>query len=282
METFLLLIGTAANVVMAGAAVAAYKLWHRQVKAPSEHELARRLAKALHAVTEVRDVVLDALVEGAKPATVANHVLGGILSLKTLEDGEPNLKAAVEAVRALEHDVEITWGEQKVLTLYLIRRNSEGLAGHIAAKRAKSFGAQLAFMNSETGYSFYRNAYRYQTGSLTDLLLDFLAGLIRDRASRMSDAEYAAKFEAILRESEKLHGDDEAARKQDELDHMDEIADAEAEGYEAWEKEKAIDAAYENPRLITLGAEPVAQLAATTEGEGGSVPVEKDRKPEGS
>lgn len=95
------LLGTAANIIMAGAALLAFTLWRKQIAGETHHDLARRLARLI----ETRNNATEAIAMWAR-------VEGGSSDAAVLVRPFRELSSNIEELRKLELEAEAYWGRR--------------------------------------------------------------------------------------------------------------------------------------------------------------------------
>ena len=214
------IIGGAASVVMAIAAVVALSTWRKQLAGTSHHELAKKLSAALRQVAIAREATLGDLRRVRKlDPNQLNDSHGEQLfayAMHTLKQDAEQLSNAATELRALEGQVDVQWGKTMQQIVEVIAVESAMLASIAATDPADRIGrAAMGFIYASsdpiaptvTGVAFEKALTDY-----TELAQQWLSPHVgREGAKAMSTEELLAKKRRVDDEVKRRAADERTA-----------------------------------------------------------------------
>jgi hypothetical protein len=218
-------VGALANVITAFAAVAALKLWRKQVAGASHHELAKKVSGALRLAAIARREVVEALRSLDDESEDLNRQIARALAPESVRRGGAFLGDAVEELEALEGQVAVQWGDAVLGLIVIIRSESKGLFNYAAAEydpkiKDSPRGYLAIFAPPNIAPSYTGSAFSKALDLYTQLAQDWLAVHVGRDAARAMDADELDERrkridEEVVRlgEPERLTLDKEAAQR---------------------------------------------------------------------
>ncbi len=267
-ELALALVGAAANVVMAGAALIALTLWRKQVAGASHHELAKKLSGALRQVAIARAATVKDLkwLQDEEKTDVDATVMK-VLAQQSLESDAQQLSDAVDDLKALEGQVAVQWGDEMLELVELIRSESSTVAVHalvyLDPERRDTPVAQIVLSSPHAvAPTFTRGAYEKALDLYTRLAQEWLAVHVgRDGAKAIDAKELAARRKRVDDEVARLAEPERAAIAKEAAEREERIA--ELGGPEALLRLVREQKAAERAESAALEPEPAKTEAAS-------------------
>lgn len=208
-------LGGIANVVMAGAAVAALKLWRRQIAGASDHELAKRVSAAIWEMQVQRDRTLGDLATFRDPAQRELPFFHELVR-DPLEGHVKELSDAAKDLEALEPLIAAQWGDTVQDLFAAIRHSSQGLVAFATVELyPEQDGVELhrlACTFPHIAPTYTGPAFKKAIDAYTKLAQEWLGVHLNRAASRaIDDDSLSARRRGIDEEIKRLGEPEQAA-----------------------------------------------------------------------